>query len=654
MYKQATLVLVICFLQQAILQAQTQKTLFTGEDAESLITLFQENKKIDSGSLKHFRNVQTFYAIFKEYGGYKTINDSVLLKENPFITPEMLIRLPPVKQNVSDTMDFTKENVFGPGLGLEEVVVAGAFSPTGGSNWQTAVLDGTAKFLAQRFKEELAAYYLNTFYNKLDNKPVVKTLFPKTVEFLRVFANQIFNTDIAMLQAAAEEDLNNLPVNLINALDYIEAFKKDPLLKAGLSLGLDLYKEQKTGIDIAELINGLPSKNYLPASYKSYFSVLRILSNSLRDSEPDEGDAPWSGIGEIDFFDPAFSKDSYYYALLYEQLKNIPLEGKTLQQRLGNKMDSWQNWFQTLTGFFRELNAFNNFIYEQKKMSRTRPVDFWETLLRSAATVNSVFPVIEQCPDNSLKIPVAVRKIADNTASLLQLIRRVQDKKYEQVVPNLIMLLTSLDSNISNSELVPYMRYAAVIAQFASVKTADDMKNLLQSLALPIGSASIKRKSKWNVALNAYVGAAVGNEKVKTKLAEQDKTSIGLSAPLGIAISRQYRGVATSSAAKGPLIPSGSLYLSVLDIGNLVNVRLKSDTASIGNIRFSHFISLGVGYHVNFRNSPFTAGLSWSYTPSYRDVFVNNQWSYKGDAMRIRFSLLVDIPLFNLYTSTND
>jgi hypothetical protein len=239
--------------------------------------------------------------------------------------------------------------------------------------------------------------------------------------------------------------------------------------------------------------------------------------------------------------------------------------------------------------------------------------------------------------------------------SLFYILKLVNNKKYSQVIPEIMMLLTGLDSSIKNEQIVPYMRYASVLAQFAQVKTADEMKDLLQSVALPIGSASIKRKSKWNISINTYVGVAAGTEQAKGNQFKQSKISIGLSAPIGIAISNLYASKSgTANNAKEKLIPSGTLYLSFFDIGNLVNVRLQSDTASIGNVKFSHFFSLGAGYFFNFRSSPFSAGFSWTYVPQYRDFKNGNQWINKADAVRIRFSLLVDIPIVNLYTKTVD
>ncbi len=646
---------IIMMLAWVHAKTQSLPVFHTSEDAYTLTKLRDENLKGDSATVKNVENFQEFYAIFKKYGRYDKISDSILVRENPFITKEVLIKLKLIKRNTSDTVKVDVNDLF-TGT-LEDVVVTAVQSSNQSSTWQAAVLDGTAKFLAKRFKEELAAYYLNTFYNKLDDKPVVKALFPRTVSFLRVFANQVYNTDIATLQAAAEEDLKNLPGNLIKSLDYLTVLKHDSLIKSGLSLGLDIYNAHKRGDNFAEIINQLPGKNYLPENYRAYVEILRIFSNSIRSSDADNTTGPWGDErdGELEYDPNMFEENCYYFGLLYEQLKNISIEGVTIREYFGSHLSLWKAWFEKALPIFQSIVVFNEYVLEQKKQSKIKAPDTWEILFRGTTIFSEIFPIINGIWNDSgkHKVPEPVMNVAKNLPQLFLIFKAVQDKRYQQVIPNVLLLLTSLDPLISNEEFVPYMRYAAVLAQFASVETADDMKDLLEAVALPIGSASIKRKSKWNVALNAYVGLAAGSEKAADRTVSQTKTSLGLTAPIGIAISKKYWKKGNNTLLKDPFIPSGTFFLSFFDIGNLVNARLKSDTTSIGDIRFSHFISLGAGYNVNFRNSPFSAGLSWSYVPGYRDIFVNNEWVYKADALRFRFSLMVDIPIFNFYTKSS-
>jgi hypothetical protein len=633
--------------------SQSQQTLYTMEDAGKLESLFLENEKAVSSSQKSIENVRAFFGLFKKYGNYDTLKEEILLRENPFLSKDIIIKLPPVKGG--DTS--LKEQKIDDYLGLAEAIeVSAESSGTGGGvSWQTAILDGTARFLARRFKDELAAYYLSNFYSKLNDKPVVKSLFPKTVEFLKVFAYQVYNTDIATLQAAAEEDINNFTENLIPTLDYFEGIKREPLFKSGLSLSLDVYNDLKNGVNVAEIINTMPAKEYLLEPYKSMLTLLKILSNSLRNSSPDVYDGPWSDIDGYNLLNKEDKQITFYYALLYEQLKGIRINNKTIKDCIGSGREQWEEWFKAIVSFHQKLSALNALLTSQKKTGGSMSPDFWETLSRSSNVINEIFPVINKIPGGKIIVPAAVTNVSRNVKSLFYIIKLVNTKKYTQVIPEIMMLLTGLDSSIKNEQLVPYMRYASVLAQFAQVKTPDEMKELLESVALPIGSASIKRKSKWNIAINTYVGVAAGTEEARGNQFRQTKTSIGLSAPIGIAISKRYaskRG--STNGGKESLIPSGTLYLSFFDIGNLVNVRLKSDTASIGDVKFSHFFSLGAGYFFNFRSSPFSAGFSWTYVPQYRDFKTGNQWINKADAIRIRFSLLVDIPITNLYTKPSD
>ena len=637
--------LLSCFvLFFVLLNAQTNRApLFTYEDASLLKTLKEANQK-DSLDLAEIDNVAKFYSIFKAYGQYEKIDDDILLKENPFLKKEDLIKTGPIKKrlHLAPNVVFEKANLSG-------LVVTSLGIPTVSAAVQTKVLEGTSRFLAKRFREELSAYYLNTLSSKIEGQPIIKTLFPKTCDFLKVFANQVYNTDVAMLQASAEADMSDFASNFGTVLQYIPKIKDDRDLQGIIKLGLDIYSEQKEGMEAVEIINLLPSKNYLSKQYVSYLEVLRILSNSLRNSEPGNDEGPWAGVEDFEFFNLNDSKVRYYYALLYEQLKNVEINNKPLRTVFEKNLSKWRDWFNSFQQYYQNLKALNSYITIQKKQIRTKEMDFWGILNRSVTVVNQIYFVVEKLPDSLVKIPAGIINAYNAIQPIYSIVNSIASKKYSTVIPALIMIIRQLDENTTTQSLVNGLRYAAVLAQFAQVQNAEEMKELLESAALPVGSSSVKRKSLWNVSLNSYVGIASGWETAKGRNTDQTKASLGLSAPIGISISKKFVGVNTAKSEKGPFIPCGTVFLSFFDLGNLVNVRLNSDTTSIGEVKFSHFLSLGLGYYINFRNSPFTAGLSCSYVPSYRDFKKDNLLVENADVIRFRASIFIDIPITTFY-----
>ncbi|MFM7852264.1 MAG: hypothetical protein ACKO96_10210, partial [Flammeovirgaceae bacterium] len=100
-------------------------------------------------------------------------------------------------------------------------------------------------------------------------------------------------------------------------------------------------------------------------------------------------------------------------------------------------------------------------------------------------------------------------------------------------------------------------------SSIASARDSEEVKAIIQNFALPTGSARIKRVSRFNVSLNAYVGIYGGWEKIQGLENKFNFNSYGVAAPVGISICKGHSLFLINTKAEW----STSLFISVIDIG---------------------------------------------------------------------------------------
>jgi hypothetical protein len=242
----------------------------------------------------------------------------------------------------------------------------------------------------------------------------------------------------------------------------------------------------------------------------------------------------------------------------------------------------------------------------------------------------------------------------------------ISTKKYSAAIYDASIILTALnelkvttkdkkgkEKEVKNdgfkSVTKSFVKYGTLISTVASAQSSDEVKNAIEASVLPVGSSSIKRNSNWSISLNAYVGGYWSYQP------NQDQIPImGLSAPIGINFSKGgfnklFNGF-SSSGKWGGL----SANIQILDLGALVNYYLlNGDTASIPNdfnVRLSNIFAPGFNVCYNIPKTPLSIAWGGQYIPTlykYEQINGTNQLT-PTNAFRMQFSLLVDIPLYNL------
>jgi hypothetical protein len=180
------------------------------------------------------------------------------------------------------------------------------------------------------------------------------------------------------------------------------------------------------------------------------------------------------------------------------------------------------------------------------------------------------------------------------------------------------------------SALPVIIEYTNLLASLGQAENSEQVKQLLNSTALPSGSSRIKKKTNFNFAVNGYVGWFWGRD---ASSGDGFTNSFGITAPVGLSLSTGF-GEAGSV----------SLFTGVLDVGSVVRYKLNEagkyqQDVSVGNILSpSAQVVYGFPWYLPFAIG---AGVQWS-TPA--------EIALDKIALKPHFNVFVavDIPLFNL------
>lgn len=174
-------------------------------------------------------------------------------------------------------------------------------------------------------------------------------------------------------------------------------------------------------------------------------------------------------------------------------------------------------------------------------------------------------------------------------------------------------------------------QYGAFMAAMISAENSDEVAEIIETYALPAGSAMIKRKSHFNIALNSFLGIYGGFE-------NHSGGFYGVTAPVGLAFS-------WGNEKFGAL----SIFPALIDIGAIASFRFKDDDSQVGKILLKEIFSPGLFLSYGFRKLPISFNLGGQLAPLLERVgVVANDYNIERN-WRFTASIVVDIPLLNFY-----
>ena len=216
-------------------------------------------------------------------------------------------------------------------------------------------------------------------------------------------------------------------------------------------------------------------------------------------------------------------------------------------------------------------------------------------------------------------------------------------------VPQLQKIKSQYYWNQIDAKFLKISQYGLFMANMANAQSSQEVASILDNATLPVGSSSIKKNSKTNVAIQSYLGPYI-------RFGDIDNTNawtsqFGVTAPIGIAFSKGLSG-------KGGSV---SLFLSLLDVGAIVDYQLKSETITspggmdTTTIHKDYKVELGqifspgtyLVYGFPFR-LPISFGIGGQFGPGLGQIDDNNDAVVNNPEWRWNAFLAVDIPLFNI------
>ncbi len=503
-------------------------------------------------------------------------------------------------------------------------------------NFQGTMINALSSFIADRLKQESLNLALNSIFKTMtrEDSLIVSNLFPKTFLYINTLLNDgtYYAADLVQLRQIINMDVTNLDQAFEENKEHIfPAFQEYPVASEIFSLTNKLLQINESHTAQEMLFN-----IYLPDSldghnFNSWLSFSKMLSRVVEKHDVthllDYDEVSLAGYIDVeDLVSPEKfdqRKVRYFYGLYYDELGNYPTWQSHLSQYFSNEGMA-REMYQLIQPF---KNTDLNFSYGKSDSN---------SLEKTLEAANSCFnflrrlcahPVVQE----SYNVHPKMFEVASHTIELTNAFR---SKRYPEAINIMALYFVEyLGGHLKNLHSVTFL------LEFYKIDNATDMRNLIESYALPIGSSSIKRNSKFNVALNAYGGLTGGYELAYGEQASQFKPNVGLTAPIGI----------STTFGNGHV----TVFASILDLGSIVNQRLNNDTVSYSGLKFEQFFTPGAGLFYNFKSSPITIGGVYNYIPNLRTITYES-----GNAIitethtsvsRINFSVLIDIPLFNIY-----
>ncbi|MBT1705884.1 hypothetical protein [Chryseosolibacter indicus] len=618
------LLFVVNFSLSTYLLGQVYNKQSTYIDAVALKAIYEQNEV--GTNINNEEVYNGYYEILKRYN-----IDNNTISANPFLK-DVAIQLNPV----TNANDGSIKEKF---LHYNEPAVAAP--KIAGADWESTVINGVANFMAGRFKQEVLHTALDQIFKQIKSErdsALVKSVFPKTFSQITTLygsgSSSYYTADLLLLRQTAQLDLKNMPKAIKNNVDVIFPYLKDkPKIKDMLFLGYYIVEYAKLEEPLDRLLSRLASESY--SSDSTVYKVVNIadlLSQALlnREGSKDLWVNPVSLIpahaGSLQHLEIRF-----FYGLLYEQLKSIPECRTYLEGESSNDLKLMATKLNELVLFVKYLNNAYDFI-----KSKGYTLASAEAVVTYVNEVNESLSYFTQTLSG---IPLINEKfnlneeVIDASSRYIGIAGALIQQEYQQVIS---LMMVEFGKYIKHEKAT---RVLAFISQLAELESADDMEALLQAYALPIGSSSIKRHSRMNISFNGYVGLTGGWETAYGTEERQTRGNIGLAAPIGI----------TTTFGKGYI----TAFVSIIDLGSIVNQRLNNDTTSYTSLKFEHFFTPGLGIFVNCPKLPVSAGIHFNYVSNLRTIKYEAGSAVitetNRSVTRLNFSLLVDIPFFTLY-----
>lgn len=520
----------------------------------------------------------------------------------------------------------------------------------------TNILQGAAQFLVSRGEQELSMAFFTRFQTAMSKYPEFKVLFPKTSSLLNNITNSNLLTLLQQLRDAFSKDLLSMPGNILSFRDY--TYTGDANIAARIKVIHDLLNNGETAtliVTTLNLVQGLINGNDIPTGLNNavtdkpvclntdklsqYLKLTNFFVQALKTNSGDNG----VFINSTDLQGLFSNKDqlNLFLGLAFQQsTSNTCLKDLSITIDANTSLSLLQVLQAVQTGastFYNGLSALQKINASiqgiKANVQKGNGVDAgnYGSLVSGVVDLlnNICNTVSSMVKDKSASASIAAFKLNLTIAS--DFCSDIQQKNYAGIFNDVIQFINQnkiFANNPVQGELITYLSFAA---NLASATSPAQVQNVLESVALPPGSYSIKQKSSFNISLNGYIG-------YNWDLGQGH----GIYAPIGLAAS-----IGLGKVHGGAL----TVFISLIDLGGIASYDvLHNDSAATlkQNITFQSVIAPGIQGFIEIPKWPLAIGGGWRMTPKLFYSGTSGVQTVKSVSTGT-LTVLIDIPIFTLF-----
>ncbi|NCI46096.1 hypothetical protein [Sediminibacterium soli] len=550
-----------------------------------------------------------------------------------------------------------------------------------GADLQSVIIDGIARFIVDRMKQELQAVFFQKFYEKISSAEYrdCQLLFPATYRQLLSIGKEIYRyeTYLQSLRNAFGNDMLAIIPNLDNLIRngrFAVFFEQHRELRAMALTALFLGKQISEGKSPGQVFEaydpyeadeatGSPATDAEKAR-TGMIAFLQQVSLSLKSNTADQYWINASQLAQLN--DPVCLR--IYLGLLYERIKLIDC-GHSLS--FGTIMTAAAGQGARLADYFRGI--LNSVAFCQERFRELqRPAK--KTVSDYLAYFSAVTHFWESISTNepfSAALPVSMQshmqqvwelygKTTAGIDNILTAYQALQEKKYGMLLSSIrslyslrydpALMQADREQRRSLDRTMDFLfEYGTLMAEVAESSDSKQVYAAINRAAMPVGGSRVKREQFFNISLAAYGGLFIGKEWIENVSDHSIANSYGLTAPIGIALSWGKIRFCKDRRTEGN--KSFSLFISMIDVGAVVSFRFRNDTLNeIPKVGFRDIIAPGLHVIWGLGKTPLSLSAGWQTGTNLRSVKAGYNEYNNSQSARFSLGLLVDIPIWNLYS----
>ena len=654
--------------------------------ADSLKLISKEERSKCENFLKNLNQIQEFYR--NPYAPSVAAPNTAQLKRMLTAKTEMITRL-----------NLFSKNIDPNSVPKEYNVTTGTLRNTGGASLTeipsssllsaSTIIDGTARFLKKRIKEELKTAFLTRFKDKMGDDPLFQRLLPSTFQTLTSVLDMdnslpsLNNIAINSFQA----DMEQLPEHLEAFMLYDASFEEIRHTSnfKYFALPFNFIKHFQAGSHPAFALKDMQEKYYTDTTeLDKIMQMMVVLDDNLRAKDTDwstnngtddpntEGDNEVRGFGGVsksvfvtaDDWNTLRRKggDSLFMSIIYRKFGQS-LFSKIKKDSVAQVRTSMKILSDNISDYVTNLGAFESYHFKIKDEENRRNRDSfalelaWNVMQLIDKSHLIYFSILEKSAQETYKQTYwkQHKPIAEAT---LKAAGSLQRKNYAGLVLNTFQILRGLSDIPSfrnrhimdNAFLENFFFYSNFMTDVLSASTSEDVSDILERYAAPVGSYGVKRKAKFSISLNAFPGlfGAVESPFGNSSYVGVNPSSFvsGVTAPIGLSFNWGGYGLKNNK--------NWSLFASIIDIGAVLSYRWTDDAAEglPTKVEWAQVISPGLHLVYGFPDLPLSMAFGYQISPRLRKVDIGGNNLQNRTFQRFSLSFMVDITILNFYKTS--